>query len=552
VDCRNTQCRFTSIEQAGQRSFLVAQSLYHAQEAAKDRALAAQYLGETPSTSDTLAQEAASADFTLPQGFSINADVDDTVCSRRAAVAAQRLVWFQKAWSPENLRLVGDVDYGARTTISGASAYASLPAYTGTVGTCGSLSTPGVTPALGQFGALQSPWSGPIDVAIQRWTAALWTFTKLGFVEPGYRPSSDFLSRFTDQLIATIGLSERAIADRSFAEATRDGTVITALGIVAVIAVLLLYVFVVYRSVSDLAREDRRNKKFLLVIPPDVREQVPSIAEFLETGQIDTDAENRRKMEMNERLLKNILPPEISARVKGGERLIADIHPSVTMMFTDLVGFTSLCSGKTAVQIVDFLNEIFIEFDLIASGLKLEKIKTIGDAYFMAGGLNPSVTDHGVRMVEAALMMFQALDEHNVRHLDRSPLQMRLGIHTGMAVAGVLGTQKVAYDLWGPEVPIANQMESTGVPQKVHISETTLVHVKGVFEVEPRNPEDLKDRPAVFPSTYLVTGRLLPTPYQHMFLTRSKQQLVGPAVERAVSRVVGKKKTKAGGSSSDE
>lgn len=169
-------------------------------------------------------------------------------------------------------------------------------------------------------------------------------------------------------------------------------------------------------------------------------------------------------------------------------------------------------------EIVAFLNEVFLEFDTVVELLALEKIKTIGDAFFMAGGLDPHVSDHALRVVEAGLMFFEALDEHNKRHPSRVPLQMRLGVHSGPVVAGVIGIKKVAYDLWGESVEIANAMESTGVPGFVHISETTAVFVQGIFRLAPRGelPREKEHIPENMPKTFLVVERVLPTPYMHL------------------------------------
>jgi class 3 adenylate cyclase len=287
----------------------------------------------------------------------------------------------------------------------------------------------------------------------------------------------------------------------------------------AVFGAVFLFVFL---PLSRRVEEEKQNTTNLLkIVPIEVRDQVPAIGEFLETGTMDTAAEIRRKIEMNENLLKNILPQEISMRLKSGESPIADMHHNITILFTDFVGFTKISSGKTAEQIVDFLNEVFVEFDMIAEILELNKIKTIGDAYFLAGGLDHKIKDHAIRMIDASFFMFKALDDHNGRHLDRDPLRMRLGIHSGPAVAGVIGTKKVAYDLWGASVVIANAMESTGEPQCIHVSSTTLSMAHGYFEVVPRGelPKE-KGVPNEMPETFLVIGRLIPTPYQHITLPR--------------------------------
>eukprot|EP00658_Telonema_sp_P-2_P027265 TRINITY_DN2108_c0_g1_i2.p1 TRINITY_DN2108_c0_g1~~TRINITY_DN2108_c0_g1_i2.p1 ORF type:complete len:520 (+),score=91.38 TRINITY_DN2108_c0_g1_i2:213-1772(+) len=283
-------------------------------------------------------------------------------------------------------------------------------------------------------------------------------------------------------------------------------------------AVAIVYFFVFIPIVRLLVEEAENAKLLLRMIPASAREQVPAIAEFVETGRIDNAAELQKKFEASEKLLQNILPTKIAKRLKAGEQPIADMHESISILFTDLVGFTKRSSSMAAFEIVDFLNEIFLEFDTIAELLELEKIKTIGDAYFLAGGLDPTIKDHAMRVIEASLLFFTSLHEHNERHPGRDPLRMRLGVHTGPAVAGVIGKSKVAYDLWGESVEIANAMETTGVPGLVHISETTAHDVQGYYRLEDRGelPREKESIPDNMPATFLVTGRLLPTPYMHL------------------------------------
>ena len=243
--------------------------------------------------------------------------------------------------------------------------------------------------------------------------------------------------------------------------------------------VLLFYSIVFRKMLNQLTHEENGTKGVLKMIPQEVIESVSAISEYLETGKVDNTEQLAKNFEQSERLLANILPENISKRLKSGESPIADTHASITILFTDFVGFTSISSSLSAVEIISFLNEVFIEFDMIAELLGLEKIKTIGDAYFMAGGLNPSITDHAVRVIEASMLMYEALEEHNQRHPDRKQLQMRLGCHTGPAVAGCIGVKKVAYDLWGESVQMAEKMESGGVPGRIHVSPSTEEEVCG-------------------------------------------------------------------------
>lgn len=333
------------------------------------------------------------------------------------------------------------------------------------------------------------------------------------------------LTELRDPLLNALQSGSTILYDQAKSKAKTSSTVFEAVAAATIAAVMIVYVFVFLPTVQVLVDEEESAKLLLRMIPIHVRDQVPAISEFIETGKIDNAAELQKKFEASEKLLQNILPQKIAARLKSGEQPIADTHPCLTILFTDFVGFTKRSSNMRADEIVDFLNEVFLEFDTIVELLELEKIKTIGDAYFMAGGLDPRISDHAMRVIEAGFMFFQALDEHNARHPDRSLLQMRLGVHTGPAVAGVIGTKKVAYDLWGESVEIANAMESTGIPGKVHISEDTANHVTGFYKLEPRGelPREKEHIPDCMPATFLITGRLLPTPYQHIQRPRMLQ-----------------------------
>lgn len=296
------------------------------------------------------------------------------------------------------------------------------------------------------------------------------------------------------------------------------GDILLGLAVVSLLMTLFCFVVVGIPTIYRLFDEQYAVRILLQIIPTSIRDEVPAIQQHVETGKISDYSELHHKFEQNEKLLQNILPQKIANRLKSGEQPIADTHECVTILFTDFVGFTKRSSTMQAGEIVAFLNEVFLEFDTVVELLALEKIKTIGDAFFMAGGLDPHVSDHALRVVEAGLMFFEALDEHNKRHPGRVPLQMRLGVHSGPVVAGVIGIKKVAYDLWGDSVEIANAMESTGVPGFVHISETTAVFVQGIFRLAPRGelPREKEHIPEDMPKTYLVVERVLPTPYMHL------------------------------------
>jgi adenylate cyclase len=167
-------------------------------------------------------------------------------------------------------------------------------------------------------------------------------------------------------------------------------------------------------------------------------------------------------------LLHNVLPPPIARRLLGGEQLIADDHRSVSVLFADVAGFTPLVHDATADEVIGILNQVFTAFDELAAVHGLEKIKTIGDEYMAVAGAPEPRSDHAAATAEMALDMLDVLAVCSAR-LDR-PLQLRVGIHSGPAVAGVIGRRKFAYDLWGDAVNVASRMESHGVAGRIQVS----------------------------------------------------------------------------------
>ena len=230
--------------------------------------------------------------------------------------------------------------------------------------------------------------------------------------------------------------------------------------------------------ISQLVMEEDGTKLMLNMIPEAVRESVPEIAEYFSSGKIDEEEKMKKQLQQSEKLLQNILPPIISRRLKAGEALIADDHAKVTVAFCALVGFDEVTKDMSAKQIVSFLNELYSRFDEISDKLELEKIKTIGDIYFMCGGLTEKTKeDHTLRVVDTVLHFYETLNQHNARH--DTKLRMKCGINTGPAVAGVIGSKKVAYDLWGDTVNVASRLCGTGLPDNiaVHHSAKQLVSV---------------------------------------------------------------------------
>ncbi len=198
----------------------------------------------------------------------------------------------------------------------------------------------------------------------------------------------------------------------------------------------------------------------------------------------------RIERERSERLLLDVLPNAIVERLKNGEKTIADDIDEVTVLFCDLVGFTEFSTNLTAAEVVNRLNEIFLRFDTLVEKHGLEKIKTIGDAYLVVGGLPGSNPDHARAVARLALDMRDVMAELNKFYSE--PLDFRIGIHTGTIVAGVIGRKRFTYDVWGDAVNIASRMETHGVPGKIQISEATQRLIEDTFKLQYRGRVTVK------------------------------------------------------------
>ena len=194
--------------------------------------------------------------------------------------------------------------------------------------------------------------------------------------------------------------------------------------------------------------------------------------------------------EKSERLLVNILPKAIAERMKKGEVDIADKYPEVTVLVADLVGFTTLATHISPEQLVHLLNEIFSAFDVLVGKHGVEKIKTIGDAYMVAGGICSIHPNPAEAMVELALDMKQDLARFNEQY--NTSMRIRIGIHTGPIVAGVIGRKKFAYDLWGETVNIACQLEALGPAGAIQVSSSTFDRLKTQYTCEEERSIETK------------------------------------------------------------
>lgn len=222
------------------------------------------------------------------------------------------------------------------------------------------------------------------------------------------------------------------------------------------------------------------------------------------TERRQAEEELRQARRATEQLLLNILPQKIAERLKRGQaQVIADNFAEVTILFADIVNFTPYSAQVPPVQLVRLLNQIFSTFDQLVEQYRLEKVKTVGDAYIAVGGLPQVKPDHAEAIADLALAMQQAIAQF---HRDTGDsFCLRIGINTGPVVAGVIGTKKFSYDLWGDTVNVASRMESEGVADKIQVTEVTYNALREKYILKPRGSIRIKGRGEMM--TYWLLGK---------------------------------------------
>jgi class 3 adenylate cyclase len=200
----------------------------------------------------------------------------------------------------------------------------------------------------------------------------------------------------------------------------------------------------------------------------------------------------RVEQERSEALLLNTLPRPIIDRLRCGETIIADRITEATILFCDIVEFTELADRMAPDRMIKVLGWLFASFDALAAQHGVEKIKTIGDGYMVAGGIPEPRADHAVAVARMALAMLEAAQE--TESVLGESLRLRIGLHSGPLIAGVIGTHKFAYDVWGDTVNTAKRIESTGLPDRIHVSATTRQMLGDCFCFEPRESVMIKGK----------------------------------------------------------
>jgi adenylate cyclase len=242
-------------------------------------------------------------------------------------------------------------------------------------------------------------------------------------------------------------------------------------------------------SATSLGHQNRTLERKLNRLESNVRQMEAfqdSNAKVLSQLLRDLEAERARSRE----LLLNVLPERIVRRLEAGEGRIADRHDSVTVLFSDFVDFTSIAAALEPQALIDELNELFSAFDAICERSGVEKVKTIGDAYLAVGGLS-GTTDGAAGVAETALGMLEYLAARSAGLAD---WRLRIGIHTGPLFAGVVGTSRFAYDVWGDTVNTASRLETTSEGGRIHVSAEVAARLEADYVFEPRGPIELKGK----------------------------------------------------------
>ncbi|MFL5777988.1 MAG: adenylate/guanylate cyclase domain-containing protein [Chloroflexota bacterium] len=249
------------------------------------------------------------------------------------------------------------------------------------------------------------------------------------------------------------------------------------------------------RSTTEVASDGRRYE----LLPVDV-------PEFGFINVYGTDVTAVRQLELlnreNEALLLNVLPAPIADRLRAGEALIADRFDDVSLMFADIVDFTRLSAGMPPSDLVAVLNEVFTVFDGLVEMNELEKVKTIGDAYMVVGGMSDQRSDHLDRVATMAVELGPAVERIDAcRNLG---IEFRVGIACGPLVAGVIGTKKFIYDVWGDTVNVASRMESLSLPRRVQVTDVVESRLRSRFSFESRGVIDVKGKGPL--ETFFLVG----------------------------------------------
>lgn len=284
---------------------------------------------------------------------------------------------------------------------------------------------------------------------------------------------------------------------------------LTGVGVIFGVVIMLSLERVVLKRITSLSDEVETigNQNNLALRVKESGNDEISLLSFSINGMLEKIEVGAKQLaveqEKAERLLLNILPEAIAEQLKQSQDAIAEHFDEVTILFADIVGFTPLSAKLGPIELVNLLNRVFSTFDHYAERLGLEKIKTIGDAYMVAAGLPLPRRDHAEAIAEMALAMQQAVIE--LQNELNEDVKIRIGINTGVVVAGVIGTHKFIYDLWGDSVNVASRMESSGEPGSIQVTASTYELLKAKYILQHRGKVTVKGKGDM--DTYWLLGR---------------------------------------------
>ncbi|KAK5970827.1 Atrial natriuretic peptide receptor, partial [Trichostrongylus colubriformis] len=207
-----------------------------------------------------------------------------------------------------------------------------------------------------------------------------------------------------------------------------------------------------------------------------------------------------------EDLLHQLLPPSIADQLISGKAVQAESYDSVTIYFSDIVGFTALSSQSTPLQVVTLLNDLYLAFDGVVDNFKVYKVETIGDAYMVVSGLPERREDHASQIAQMSLALLHKVKNFVIRHRPNDQLKLRIGMHSGSVVAGVVGSKMPRYCLFGDTVNTSSRMESNGLPLRIHVSSVTkkILSKDTGFRLELRGEVEMKGKGRL--TTYWLKG----------------------------------------------
>ncbi len=264
-----------------------------------------------------------------------------------------------------------------------------------------------------------------------------------------------------------------------------------------------------YADLGDMTKAYEHHKRFHdikeVVYNEESARRIQNLDQQRKIAEVERERElEKQRLKVTDQILKRILPDEVAERIKQGETNIAQKFSSASVLFADIVGFTPLAEKMGAEEVVKLLSGIFSHFDGLCEIFGVEKIKTIGDSYMVASGVPVKCEDHLIKIAKLALAMQEDI-KANVG-FTQPELSIRIGIHTGEVIAGVLGTQKLSYDIWGDTVNTAARMESTGEPNMIHCSEQVFKALEDKFVFKERGEIDIKGKGTM--KTYFLISQL--------------------------------------------